>query len=263
MSQLSNQDYLRTAQYHNAGRLQTRIGLHERFSTNPYDFQLWVFDQFELPPRCRVLELGCGPGTLWRRNAGRIPPGWQLTLADFSPGMVQTARGNLGPMARYLAADAQTIPCPDAHFDAVVANHMLYHVPDRPQALREIARVLRPGGWFYAATNGPAHLREVKQLLARFDPALSFWGGTPDEGFGLQNGAAQLAPCFTAIELRRYESGLLVTDAEALADFIASFAPLDPQRLPDLRAMLAGEIAAQGGALPVAKETGMFVARVR
>ncbi len=263
MSVLSDQSYLRAAQYHNPDRLQARIGLHERFSTNPYDFQLWVFDQFELPARCRVLELGCGPGTLWRRNAARLPHGWRLTLADFSPGMARAARGTLGPAARYIAADAQAIPCADAQFDAVVANHMLYHVPDRPRALREIARVLRPGGLFYAATNGPAHMREVRQLLGRFDPTLAFWGGLPDDSFRLNNGAEQLAPCFDAIELRRYQSGLLVTDADALAGFIASLAPIEPQRLPDLRALVAQEIAAHGGALPVAKETGMFVARAR
>ena len=46
-------------------------------------------------------------------------------------------------------------------FDAVVANHMLYHVPDRAQALAEMQRVLKPGGQVYLATNGLAHLREL------------------------------------------------------------------------------------------------------
>jgi ubiquinone/menaquinone biosynthesis C-methylase UbiE len=57
--------------------------------------------------------------------------------------------------------DVQALDLPDAAFDAVVANWMLYHVPDRPRALAEIRRVLRPGGTLFSATNGDAHVREI------------------------------------------------------------------------------------------------------
>jgi len=61
----------------------------------------------------------------------------------------------------FAVVDAQAIPYPDAHFDAIIANHMLYHVPDRPKALAEIRRALKPGGHFYASTLGANHLREM------------------------------------------------------------------------------------------------------
>src|SRR5206468_935801 len=124
-----------------------------------------VFAQLALPSTARILEIGCGPGRLWVENAARIPPGWALTLSDFSPGMAQEARRNLQTVAqpaRYLVCDAQALPFAAGHFDAVIANHMLYHVPDRARAFAAIRRVLRPGGTFYAATNGPAHLRELR-----------------------------------------------------------------------------------------------------
>jgi len=52
-----------------------------------------------------------------------------------------------------------------ARFETVMANHMLYHAPDLRRAIAELCRVLRPGGWLFAATNGPTGLREIQELL--------------------------------------------------------------------------------------------------
>src|SRR5262245_7806534 len=125
-----DQQYLLNEQYRNASNLNARIELHRRFSTNAYGWHRWVFDHFRLPPEARVLELGCGPGELWRENADRIPEGWEVTLADLSPGMLAAARRSLRDLLRSFAfaeVDAQSIPFPDACFDGVIANHMLYH----------------------------------------------------------------------------------------------------------------------------------------
>src|SRR5207249_3059431 len=150
----------------------------------------WVFDRICLPAKARVLELGCGPGTLWRENGERIPADWEITLTDFSPGMVQEARHNLRDVPRNFAfalADAQAIPYPSGSFDAVIANHMLYHVPDRERALSEVQRVLQPGGRLYAATCGQTHLRElhdrVQQAAPDLPPHADLWSAT----FNLEN----------------------------------------------------------------------------
>ena len=65
--------------YRDSSKLDARKTLHGRFSTNPHGFHRWVFDQLELPPESRVLELGCGPGYLWQENLHRIPNGWRMT----------------------------------------------------------------------------------------------------------------------------------------------------------------------------------------
>ena len=88
----TERDYLLTEQYRDAAKLRARMGLHERFSVNPYGWHRWVFDQLDLSPRGRVLELGCGPAALWRENGERIPAGWTVVLADLSPGMLREAR---------------------------------------------------------------------------------------------------------------------------------------------------------------------------
>ena len=101
-------EYLKK-EYRDATNLNARIGLHERFSLNPYGWMRWIFDQLDLPPVCRILELGCGPVTLWLENMDRIPAGWDILLTDFSPGMLQQVQENLaGKRAfQYKVVDAQ------------------------------------------------------------------------------------------------------------------------------------------------------------
>src|SRR5437867_1062098 len=116
MPQGSDQQYLLTEQYQDATNLTARIRLHARFSTNRYGWTRWLFDQLRLGPDARVLELGCGPGHLWRENMEHIPEGWEVTLTDFSAGMLREAHGNLGggrPF-RFMVVDAQAIPFPEA-----------------------------------------------------------------------------------------------------------------------------------------------------
>jgi ubiquinone/menaquinone biosynthesis C-methylase UbiE len=259
MPQISDQAYLRE-QYKNASNLNNRIQLHVRFSTNRYDFHKWIFDQLQLGPESRVLELGCGPGSLWRPNLDRIPGGWQITLSDFSPGMLAEARANLegaGPFAFELA-DAQALPFADAEFDAAIANHMLYHVPDRPRALAQVRRVLRPGGRFYAATNGETHLQEIHELVHEFDPEISLWNRM---AFRLEGGAAELAPYFSHVAVHRYPSALVVTEAEPLVTYVASFAAdaLAGERRAAFARMVEQRIAADG-AIHITQDTGLFVA---
>jgi SAM-dependent methyltransferase len=174
-------------QYRTDAHLNARIGLHARFSTNP-GWGRWLFDREAPPANARVLEVGCGPAnTLWGANLDRIDPSWQLTLADFSPGMIESARGVLGDRAEYVVADAQDLPFDDECFDIVLANHMLYHVPDRPKAFVEFRRVLVPGGAFHAATNGDGHFEELWVLAG---PKWPFRWHT--KAFGLETGPLQL-----------------------------------------------------------------------
>jgi ubiquinone/menaquinone biosynthesis C-methylase UbiE len=256
---ISNQTYLRE-QYKNAANLNDRIQLHVRFSTNRYDFHMWVFDQLKLAPDSRVLELGCGPGSLWRPNLARIPAGWQITLSDFSPGMLAEARTNLASAHAFALeqADAQALPFADASFDAVIANHMLYHVPDRPKAFAEIRRVLRPGGRFYAATNGENHLREMHELVQQFDPSINLWNRMT---FRLENGAAELEPLFSHVLLHRYESALVVTEAEPLVAFVASMIGMElAGARRDAFTQLVEQRIAADGAIHITKDTGLFEA---
>lgn len=267
MTRVSDQNYLLTEQYHNAANLTDRIRLHEQFSTSAYDWMAWVFDQYQLPANARILEVGCGPADCWHKNRQRIPAGWDITLSDFSPGMLEAARTHLGDQVGRFAfrvIDAQAIPYDDTFFDVVIANHMLYHIPDRAAALAEIQRVLKPGGQFFATTIGPTHLQELYELARWFDPNITF-GGVQNP-FDLDNGLAQLARWFEDVQIERFPDNLLVTEVAPLVAFILSTTGnareiLQGERLTAFIACVEAEFAQQNGTFFITKDSGMFKAR--
>lgn len=270
---MSVNENLRAEQYRDASNLDARIALHEQFSTNPHGLPLWIFDQVELPDDARIVEIGCGSGTLWAENYKRIPEGWQITLTDASPGMICETQQRLSgsDSFRFQVANAQELPFPDESFDAVMAAHMLYHVPDRDKAFSEIVRILRPGGHLYAATNGIKHMHELVAMLRVLDPEWPHESISTDlPNFNLQNGAEQLSPWFNEVALLGYEDSLAVTEAKPLVDYLLSTmhgqelakhlsAEEFRRRLSTLKDSLAKELAARGS-IHITKDTGMFVA---
>ncbi len=216
--------YLKTDQYRDATNLDARVVIHQRFSTNPYGWFNWVFDALtKLPEEARILELGCGPGYMWKECVQRIPAGWKITLSDLSLGMVDAAWRNLvvtGRNFKFEQIDAQSIPYPDETFDAVIANHMLYHVPDRKKALSGIKRVLKTNGRLFAATNGDRHLQEIGAWLSRATNK----NDLPRfiQPFMLENGLSQVQEFFAKVELSRYDDNLRVTEVEPIMAYIRS-----------------------------------------
>jgi ubiquinone/menaquinone biosynthesis C-methylase UbiE len=266
--EFTDREYLRKEQYRDGGNLRQRASLHERYSTNRVRWHAWVFSQLDLPPAATILEAGCGPGFLWSENLEKVPRGLRVTLSDLSPGMVAEARGHLSGSTQlsFLCCDLHNAPVPPATFDAVIANHMLYHVPDVAAALAEVHRLLKPGGKLYAATNGERHLQEIAEFasLARADPE-------PEardllqravENFSLETGREKLAGLFEEVEIRRYPDALHVTEAEPLVRYVASSSifRLDEDGLERLRELLARDIASLG-MVRVQKDTGLFIAR--
>lgn len=251
-------------QYGTDHNLSARIRLHERFSTNTYGWFPWVFDQFAFPPAARVLELGCGPASLWVTQRARIPASWQVTLTDFSAGMLEKAGQALGGLEHFSfqQLDAnERLPFADGTFDVVIANHMLYHVGRRAELLREIRRVLAPDGVLVASTVGENHLIEISALMRQFDPACQEWEKV-SAPFTLENGLDQLRACFAQVELRRYEDALEVNEAGPLVEYILSgWAETVGERVPALRALIEKEMAAHGGGVHITKDSGLFIAR--
>ena len=211
-------------QYRDPSGLRARSGLHARFSTSKVPWLHWVFDHLKLGPLARILELGCGTGGLWSQNSHRIPEGWDIALSDKSPGMLTDSQASLTCLGRefgFQVIDAQSIAFRRDTFDAVIANHMLYHAEDRRRAFSEIRRVLKPGGRLYATTNGRGHMQELTRLVRRVDPELHM-EELPEERFGLENGFEQLSEWFPRVTSDRHESFLRVTEAGPLTEYVLS-----------------------------------------
>lgn len=244
-------------QYADASNLAARQVLHARFSTAEQSRHEWLFDQFDLPADASVLSLGAGHGTLWAANDDRIPDGWDVTVTDASAGMMMDAMESLEECSHdfnFDGVDASDIPYPDDAFDAVTANHVLYHLgdADRDSAIAEIRRVLNPSGTLYASTNGDANLRELFDVVDEL-------GSHPGElAFNLDNGADQLRTHFADVDRRRFEDSLHVTTHEPLVAYLLSLPGFDEDVTFDVAARFR-ELVGQGG-LNVTKDVGVFVA---
>lgn len=213
--------YLRREQYADGANLGARIALHSRFSTNPQSWHGWLLAQIDPARFETVLDVGCGTGSLWVEEALSIPATLSPVLSDLSAGMLEEASSRLAPRGerfRFVQCSAGQLPFESASFEAVMANHMLYHAPDLSLAITELCRVLRPGGWLFASTNGPMALREIEALLQQARPGAEFFSSI----FGLHNGPAALRPHLSDVGVTRYPNRLEVTEPEPLVDYIAS-----------------------------------------
>jgi ubiquinone/menaquinone biosynthesis C-methylase UbiE len=212
-------------QYRDSSNFRKRSALVGKFSINRYPWYRWVYDQLDLSTGANVLELGCGPGSLWKRNLDRIPAGGTIVLSDFSEGMLRDSGHNLGvdrSRFSFCQLDAAVLPFRASCLDAVVANMMFYHVDNRPAALRDVRRVLRRNGRFYATTTGREYMRELNAAAMRI---LQVQRAPSAERFGLENGLELLRQVFAQVETRRYHNELRVTEVQPLIDYFASMEP--------------------------------------
>ncbi|MFD8388679.1 class I SAM-dependent methyltransferase [Streptomyces sp. NPDC059680] len=122
-------------------------------------------------PGDRVLDVGCGTGYLTRHMAARVGPDGAVTGVDPSPPVLDYARARTrrpgSAPCDYREGVAEALDLPDGSFDTVVTSLMLHHLPEelRPSALREMYRVLRPGGRLLVVEFRPPKSRIGRHLV--------------------------------------------------------------------------------------------------
>lgn len=247
------------AQYKTDSNLKTRISIHDKYSTNKQGFGNWIVSHYNIPLDANVLELGCGTGSMWKEHLNLVKDA-HLILTDFSKGMLESARQNLSTSENitFEIVDIQNIPYPDNSFDIVIANMMLYHVPDLHLGLSEVRRVLKPGGHFYCATYGEHGIVEfVARLLHAQDVS-----GNIGTTFTLQNGYDTLSAHFDCVQRLDYVDSLAVTCIDDFIDYIYSLSSLSGiAQLPRNVLQDALESKTENGILHVPKEYGMFICK--
>jgi SAM-dependent methyltransferase len=255
-----DQRYLRDVQYATGEKLDARARLHRQYATSPIPLARFEAALIDWSDVRTVLECGCGNGRFW--ESAMVPTSVELTLTDLSKGMVQEAMQRAtaaGFRATGSAQDVQALPFADGEFDVVVANHMLYHVPDPDRAVAEIAQVLRDDGVVLIATNGYGHMGELNEILAHVF-------GSHSEGlyevFGIDSGEARLRRVFGSIVWHAFDNDLVVDDPEAVLAYALSFPPgesaTDVQRLA-LDSAIRGRFT--DGTMRIRTRTGAFVCR--
>jgi SAM-dependent methyltransferase len=180
-----------------------------------------------IQPDMKILDVGCGPGTITADLAALVPQG-RITGVDLAAEIVTTARETAAARglanAEFAVADVNALDFPDGSFDVVHAHQVLQHVGDPVGALREMRRVCRPGGLVAVRDSDYGAFAWYPEV-----PALDGWqelyrrvaranGGEPDAGRRLiawarEAGFSEFTPsaavwCFAEPEERAWWSGL-------------------------------------------------------
>lgn len=264
--------YLRY-QYADADKLRLRQQTHTLYSEQTTHFFDWIMPMIDPQPGDLVLDVGCGSGAyhplLAKHNV-------RIVAIDASQGMLdvvqEQARRQRLPV-QSIRVFAEALPLHDASCDRVMGNHMLYHVADQLAALREMRRVLKPGGRVILATNAPDSGRRLIDVHMEIARAAGY---TPldqrfDRGFSLQH-LDLVREVFPSVERRIYHDAFLFPTPEpALAyyatgiiDMVASL-PADGRhraRLMPLFEERVREIIEREGVFRVPKSSGCFVAEI-
>ncbi len=218
-------------QYSDTTNIGVRHRFHERFSQREVSREEWVFRQLQLPADGRVIDVGCGEGTIWQYHEDQLPPGLDVTLLDFSPGILSEAAPQftlLDIEPDFTAATVQRLPFDDDIADSVLAMQMLYHVPDRQAAYAEFQRVLRDGGCIYGTAPREHNCQELWDLINEATgtsvPSLPL---TSSGGFTPETAESEFRSHFGAVETSVYENELVVDDTDAIVEWALSVVGLD------------------------------------
>ncbi|KQX47252.1 MULTISPECIES: class I SAM-dependent methyltransferase [unclassified Streptomyces] len=215
--------------------------------------------------RGRVVDIGCGNGTFIQRLRQDRPDLGLLGL-DVSPGILL---GVPGPVA---VADATCLPLATGSVDAALALHMLYHVPDIPRAVGELARVVARDGLVVVSTNSDRDKAELDDLWQRAagdvlgvdrGPARISLGAR----FSLENAPGLLGEEFGRVEVVELPGTITVRDPEPVIAHMASYsawadqhdAPFDAT-VARARTLVADHIA-RHGSYEITCRSGILVCR--
>ena len=258
--------FLRGAQYKTDANLAARQSIYA-YQHPRIDLAARVLDLAAPAPSAALVDVGCGNGAYLAELSKRGLAGRVIGI-DLSPGMLAAARdrvsgasapngavaagpgepaagpadpadapdapdvpaGSRPPAVALACADATALPLRDGVADLALAPHMLYHVPDPADALRELRRVTRPGGRVVIVLNGAGHLRELRAAVAAArgsDPVAM------GERVILDDGEALARSFFPQVTRHDFVAELRVPGPGPIVDYVRSMSGTSHHADPD------------------------------
>ena len=249
-------------QYKDGKNLNTRISIYEKYKIGG-NHSGWIWDAYSFFDGCEIAEFGSGTGKDWADTMNEAAEKYHITLSDFSPGMVEGLKERYGKYKNVdvMRIDIQDIPFEDESKDFAIAHSMLYHVPDIDKAVREVHRILKPGGSFYAATSGDKSMFwYLKGTLHEAVPSSSMPSGIT---FTLRNGKPYLDRYFSDVRIIHDKSRIEITETGDLLDFIFSVPSIEGLKESDRPALIDYYDKKKNaeGKIVIEMSYGMLVAR--
>jgi len=256
--------------YGTQSHLNIRILTHEKYTQPKIDFTAWILNRVTWTGTERVLDVGCGAGVYLEAARQRCQ---RYIGGDISLGILLAL-----PIGDYdrLNLDAMFLPFGRGSMDVLLANHVLYHVPEIGAAISQFQRVLKPGGLLISATNSSSNMLELKLLIQEtaayldFDQQLAVSSSDFVWPFTLENGQTLLLESFAMVERYDLQSALVFPAAEPLLAYIDSirdpYLPLLPPAvtwqmfLEEIRQRVASQVR-EADAFRVRKHVGVFICK--
>jgi SAM-dependent methyltransferase len=222
-------------QYLNDEKLRISQATHDQYNVPPVDFYSWLVNLLPLKGDEAILDLGCGTGSYYvplRTNFPKI----RYLGGDLSHGILKK-HPNKKTIAQF---EAGHLPYPNASFDVVMANFVLYLVDDLETTLAEIRRVLKPNGVLVAGTHSIHTMAEFQVLFRRAIVLLSQPGNTGaaqaptqiHQPFALENGSRLLSRKYYAVVRHDLPGTLVFPAVEPVMAYLESTRLLREPLLP-------------------------------
>ncbi len=250
--------------------------MRDKYAIPRIDFPLWAINGIMWRGDEKVLDVGCGYGQYYDKLLDRVP-GAEYYGVDLFQGVLRSHSG--ADTGRLSVADAVALPYPSGTFDVVMANHMLYHVPDIEAAIREIRRVMKPTGVMMAPTHSVQTMPELRVLLRR---AVIILTQQPPSAvraplhasdlFGLENGTRTLARHFYAVSRFEIPTTMIFTTLDpflnyltAMRDLLELYLPSDVswEAIMDVLREQVTQLIHQWGEVPISRLAGVLIATDR
>jgi ubiquinone/menaquinone biosynthesis C-methylase UbiE len=249
-------------QYKDNKNLNTRISLYQKYGTNDTNYSDFIQTNYDFFEGSKILEFGSGTGKDWKDKIDSLPDGCELTLSDFSSGMVDELRQKYGDRknVHIRMLDIQSANIKGGSIDFVIANSMLYHVPDIDKAVGDVHRILKDDGVFYASTFGKSVYSFLKKHISNISDDISL---AKEVTFTLENGGDYINKYFSDVKINRYNNRLDIKDTNDLVDYIysmTSIVGLKDEDRDDIYNYFEG-LKDENGNIVVDIEYGIFVAR--
>ncbi|MDX1900994.1 MAG: class I SAM-dependent methyltransferase [Gammaproteobacteria bacterium] len=217
----TNKEYLRNTQYKNAENLSARQSIYQ-YSENPTPFWEWAARFYPISTNNKILEVGCGNGIFWHDALKIFPQNIDITLTDFSAGMLEDAKRNLSKIKniKFAVEDVEHLSYADDSFDLVIAHFMLYHASSPKNALIEIKRVVKPTGFCGIVLPSENHMQALFSILECENPRQARF-------FSAEKAMTTLADVFSSIEQHVYLDTFKISDVSLLINYVRSLPTMD------------------------------------